>query len=325
MPQQNEMLGVDTVQETVTPEELANLDVDIPESEVTVMACQAVEDSLNQVGGNESLTYAQSYMAGVLMASDYLSPNVAGQESLFSSIGSGLAKTWKYIKDTFAKIWGFFFRKKAKEEIKEAAADAADLKDAIKASEEITSTEVAVIESVVSTDIVKLEQTIERDMSMLEKLKAMLSKTVVPMLRKVLEKCIAAITRLISRNKSSVEKLKKCKTKLATGIEDKSIIDGEFTVIQGELLETANTSVTVYNAMESDIKSVMVVLEKDMTSTDPEVKKEVSEKMGVLKAILTAGNMGAQAVSNRVRSFASKVKGLAQRLKSKKGGKAATA
>lgn len=87
----------------------------LPDSPHVEISFDALEDTLDNVSGNESLTQAQHYMAGILNATGAARglDSVEGSEGFFSRIGEGAQKTWEYIKKMFTSIWGFFFKKEA--------------------------------------------------------------------------------------------------------------------------------------------------------------------------------------------------------------------
>lgn len=107
----------------------------IPENDHIAVMFKALDDSHEQslagVTGEENLSLAQVYAAGVL--SNYSAGRVAGNENLFSSIGEGFKKVWDYIKGMFKNLWGFFFKKetadKAEEKAEEVDKEAKELND----------------------------------------------------------------------------------------------------------------------------------------------------------------------------------------------------
>lgn len=109
----------------------------VPEDDHIAVMFKALDDSHEQslagVTGEENLSLAQVYAAGVL--SNYSSGRVAGNESVFSSIGEGFKKVWDYIKGMFKNLWGFFFKKetadKAEEKAEEVDKEAKELEDRV--------------------------------------------------------------------------------------------------------------------------------------------------------------------------------------------------
>lgn len=96
---------------------------DIPHVEIMF---EALNDTVNGVSGTEgfTLTQAQIYAEGVLMASGALRANaVDGNEGFFSSIGSGAKAIYDYVVKMFKSVWGFFFNRDAKKAAEEAKAE----------------------------------------------------------------------------------------------------------------------------------------------------------------------------------------------------------
>ena len=97
----------------------------VPSDDHIAVMFKALDDSHEQslagVTGEENLSLAQVYAGGVL--SNYNAGRVAGNESLFSSIGEGLKKVWEYIKGMFKNLWGFFFSKETSKKIEEEVAE----------------------------------------------------------------------------------------------------------------------------------------------------------------------------------------------------------
>lgn len=95
----------------------------IPENDHIAVMFKALGDSHEQslagVTGEENLSLAQVYAAGVL--SNYSSGRVAGNESVFSSVGDGFKKVWDYIKGMFSNLWNFFFKKETADKAEEKA------------------------------------------------------------------------------------------------------------------------------------------------------------------------------------------------------------
>lgn len=116
--------------ETVVFEDEDNtlFDETLPDEETTDLMLEAMAET---VVGTESYTLsnAQHFAAGVLMAGGYISPSVTGNESLFSGIGEGASAFFKWIKDLFGKIWGLFFKKDSSVAIKEAKEELGKLED----------------------------------------------------------------------------------------------------------------------------------------------------------------------------------------------------
>jgi len=102
----------------------------LPDGPHVEIAFEALNDTIENVTGVESLTQAQLYMQPILAANGLITnaDRVNGMEGFFSAIGSGAQKTWDYIKKMFAAIWGFFFKKEAPALAKEAKASAAAAK-----------------------------------------------------------------------------------------------------------------------------------------------------------------------------------------------------
>lgn len=87
----------------------------LPDGPHVEIAFDALNDTIENVTGNESLTQAQMYMEPILAANGLIShaDRVQGMEGFFSKIGEGASKTWEYIKKMFKSIWEFFFKKEA--------------------------------------------------------------------------------------------------------------------------------------------------------------------------------------------------------------------
>lgn len=109
----------------------------IPDSPHVEILFEALNDTLDNVGGNEGLplTQSQHYARGVLSASGVR--NVAGNESFFGSIKNGAVAVYDYIVKMFKSVFGFFFNRDAakaaddaKAEVKEDQKKLADLKNA---------------------------------------------------------------------------------------------------------------------------------------------------------------------------------------------------
>lgn len=93
---------------------------DVPHVEIMF---EALQDTMEGVSGTEgfSLTQAQTYAQGVLMASGALRTiTVDGNEGFFSSIGSGAKSIYEYIVKMFKSVWGFFFNRDAPKAVEEA-------------------------------------------------------------------------------------------------------------------------------------------------------------------------------------------------------------
>lgn len=94
---------------------------DVPQ--VNVMM-DALEDSIEQIGdveGTENLSFtkAQEYAQSILYSNGIIPFRaMCGMEEggVFSSIGSGIAGVWNWIKGIFKSIWNFFFSRDNKEE-----------------------------------------------------------------------------------------------------------------------------------------------------------------------------------------------------------------
>lgn len=109
----------------------------IPDSPHVEILFEALNETLDNVGGNEGLpmTQAQHYAAGVLGATGVR--NVAGNESFFGSVANGAKAIYDYIVKMFKSVWGFFFNRDAgkaadaaKAEVKEDQKKLHDLKNA---------------------------------------------------------------------------------------------------------------------------------------------------------------------------------------------------
>lgn len=109
----------------------------IPDSPHVEIMFDALNDTLENVGGNEglSLTSSQIYAQAVLGANNVYS--VAGNESFFGSIKDGAKAVYDYIIKMFKSVYGFFFNRDvgqeveaAKVEVKESQAKLEDLKRA---------------------------------------------------------------------------------------------------------------------------------------------------------------------------------------------------
>jgi len=94
-------------------EEGAGEGYDVPDVPHVEIIFDALNDTLANVEGTESLTQAQTYMQGVLSASGQVSARVAGNEGFFSSIGTGLNEAFEYVKKMFKSLWDFFFKRDA--------------------------------------------------------------------------------------------------------------------------------------------------------------------------------------------------------------------
>lgn len=96
----------------------------------------SIQQDLDGVVGNESLTSSQHYLEGVLRASGSISySSVAGNEGFLSSVSSGIQKAWEYIKKMFAYIFGGFLKKDSKTKVEETKTSVKDANDAIKSAE----------------------------------------------------------------------------------------------------------------------------------------------------------------------------------------------
>lgn len=102
----------------------------LPDGPHVEIAFDALNDTIENVTGTESLTQAQMYMEPILVANGLISQadRVNGMEGFFSAIGDGAKKTWEYIKKMFKSIWEFFFKKEAPALAKEAKKETDDAK-----------------------------------------------------------------------------------------------------------------------------------------------------------------------------------------------------
>lgn len=112
---------------------------DLPNLTQVHVSFNALSDTLNNVAGTESLTGAQVYMEGILIANGKMTQveRVAGTEGFFSKVGAGAKKTLDYIIDIFKRIWGFFFKKAAPEQAKKIRADIKEVKEDLKNAEKL--------------------------------------------------------------------------------------------------------------------------------------------------------------------------------------------
>lgn len=107
---------------------------------------------LDTVSGSESLTAAQVYLNGVMLANGIVTRReIAGNEGIFQSIGDGLKKVWEYIKSLFRKIFGGEKKKEAETQIKKLD----DKIDKVEKKIEKVSTPAAVAEEVKDVDVLK--------------------------------------------------------------------------------------------------------------------------------------------------------------------------
>lgn len=73
-----------------------------------------IQGSIDAIDGTES--YAVKYLAGAMCGADMLSPYaIHGNESVWTSVKAGFAKSITYVKNVFKGIWGFFFGKESEE------------------------------------------------------------------------------------------------------------------------------------------------------------------------------------------------------------------
>lgn len=89
-----------------------------PEHVTTVIQgfIDTVEQDIDGVTGVESLTNAQHYLEGAMLASGaYRASSVTGNEGFFSNVSEGIQKAWDYVKKMFKAIWNFFFKSEQKE------------------------------------------------------------------------------------------------------------------------------------------------------------------------------------------------------------------
>lgn len=94
-------------------EEGAGDGYDVPDVPHVEIIFDAVNDTLANVEGTESLTQAQTYLQGVLTASGQVNARVAGNEGFFSTLGTGLTSAYEYVKKMFKSLWDFFFKRDA--------------------------------------------------------------------------------------------------------------------------------------------------------------------------------------------------------------------
>jgi|AGFS01.1.fsa_nt_gi hypothetical protein len=73
-----------------------------------------IQGSIDAIDGTES--YAVKYLAGAMCGADMLSPYaIHGNESVWTSVKAGFAKSITYVKNVFKGIWNFFFGKESEE------------------------------------------------------------------------------------------------------------------------------------------------------------------------------------------------------------------
>ena len=110
-----------------------------PEVSHVGLIFQALSDTVNNVAGTEGLTTPQMYFHGVLSAAGGLThaQSVEGAEGFFANVKSGAKAAIAYIKKMFADIWGFFFKKKAPEEVKALKKEIAETKADFSSTEKV--------------------------------------------------------------------------------------------------------------------------------------------------------------------------------------------
>lgn len=290
-------------QEFVTGEENTDLAVDIPEPETTVIAFDAISDTLDQeVTGAEGLTFAQSYMAGVLMANSMIPNSVTGSESLFSAIGSGISKTIEFIKDTFKKIWNFFFNRDAKKEADEAEKEINKVEKEIdKMSEEEVEKASEKLESSVSqsttTGVNNLNKGLETDKSLLKKIEGMVAGAR-DEAKALLEKAIKYTKENIKLREESIKGLNNVKEKTKeSNPKKKQFWKAALGNIRTHVVKTGRRIVDGFNSISSDISKAISNLETKAKSGEEEDKSYVKSSLDVLKAVMTQGNLAAKEVA----------------------------
>lgn len=122
-------------------EEGAGEGYDVPDLPHVEIIFDALDDTLANVEGTESLTQAQDYLAGVLNASGIANARVTGNEGFFSQIGSGAKSAYEYIKKMFKSLWDFFFKRDAPKLAEEAKKTTTEAIEATKALETGGATE----------------------------------------------------------------------------------------------------------------------------------------------------------------------------------------
>lgn len=316
MPQQNEMLGVDTVQETVTPEELNNIESDLPESEVTVMAFQAVQDSIEQsVTGSEGYSYAQTYMSGVLLARGDIPSALNGCESLFSSVGSGISKLITFIKETFGKIWNFFFKKDVKTSTKDMEKAVDNYLDEIKDStpEEMESKAGKIttsIKEIITTSVQKLTTGRTKDQGLLERSKK-LEESSSGETKTLLNKAgIAARARIDARTQA-INKLNALKAKAekeANGTPTASVLHNILKEVKGEIVSITKKNTDKLSSLSSAISSRINAVEAAMKKGGKEFTSEDKDSLEALKNVMVQGNLVAQEITSINSTIKNKLK-----------------
>lgn len=101
---------------------------DIPHVELVL---EGLNDTLEErVEGNEALTGAQVYLAGVLRANGLATmQQVEGNEGFFTTVGSGAKAAYEYVMKMFRSMWDFFFKRDAPKKADEATKELEGLKD----------------------------------------------------------------------------------------------------------------------------------------------------------------------------------------------------
>ena len=132
---------------------------DLPEVEIPF---DALNDTLVQeVTGVESLTDAQHYMEGLLVAHGvHRASSVTGNESFFSKVGSGARAVYDWIKKMIKSLWDFFFKRDAPKASEEAKSE---IKAAVAAADGAAEG---------GTTPAQTEKILDKQVSELEKLKA---------------------------------------------------------------------------------------------------------------------------------------------------------
>lgn len=113
--------------EDILLEEGAGDGYDVPEHPHIEIVFDGLNDTLDNVSGNESLTQAQHYLIGAMNAAGVLrTADVTGNESMFSAIGSGVTKAFEYIKNMFKSIYEFFFKRDGPKMVEDTKKDLND-------------------------------------------------------------------------------------------------------------------------------------------------------------------------------------------------------
>lgn len=101
---------------------------EVPEVPHIELVFQAVDDTLNDVAGQEGLlTNSQVYLQSILATNGVKNTgSVTGNEGFFSSVGNGLKAALEYIKKMFKAIWDFFFNRDADKKIADTKTEVMD-------------------------------------------------------------------------------------------------------------------------------------------------------------------------------------------------------